>query len=414
MGDIGVLFKEPDNFARVLLYLNPKDLASAELVCREWRDFIHHNNIWRKKLISNASSIPEWFEGLDKFPDWSKQNSVQLSRLQIKALFHTLHSTTVSGFNNANLIATEKFHFERNVGRIREGILRGSEVPKQSGNKQLYRLVTHGNPCMSYLAVFGPRAYPIALFDEKKPLSVAVAVSHYGKGRVVVFGHEDILQNKKLMQSAALWVSGGDSKTTPNTQVNQPTIMLDPHSKMWTAAGWADNNPWDRMVNPFDDSSLVPRSQLKRVGAILSSHNQQEAVNGVVYVTQGHSDEDIDVLLDFVKNGGGLIVAGHSWWWAHKKREEAGGNPNVLLDHPGNKLINHFGIAFSRMTSSQKTMTDCPPSLNSHWRWRLREKQRYYHPECQDLFNSKEMAVTERQDLQSIVKMFCKRWEPAF
>ena len=44
----------------------------------------------------------------------------------------------------------------------------------------------------------------------------------------------------------------------------------------------------------------------------------------------------------------------------------------------------------------------------------IREKQRYYHPECQDLFNSKEMAVTERQDLQSIVKMFCKRWEPAF
>ena len=62
--------------------------------------------------------------------------------------------------------------------------------------------------------------------------------------------------------------------------------MLDPHSKMWTAAGWVDNNPWDRMVNPFDDSSLVPRSQLKRVGAILSSHNQQETVNGVVYVTQ--------------------------------------------------------------------------------------------------------------------------------
>ena len=122
-------------------------------------------------------------------------------------------------------------------------------------------------------------------------------------------------------------------------------------------------------------------------------------------------------------NGGGLIVAGHSWWWAHKKREEAGGHPNVLLDHPGNKLITHFGIAFSRMTSSQKTMTDCPPSLNSHWKWRLREqdsglrtqlKQRYYHQECHDLFNSMERAVTERQDLQSIVKMFCKRWEPAF
>ena len=96
--------------------------------------------------------------------------------------------------------------------------MRGSEVPKQSGNKQLYRLVTHGNPCMSYLAVFGPRAYPIALFygEMEKNLSVAVAVSHYGKGRVVVFGHEDILQNKKLMQSAALWVSGGDSKTNPS------------------------------------------------------------------------------------------------------------------------------------------------------------------------------------------------------
>ena len=94
--------------------------------------------------------------------------------------------------------------------------MRGSEFPQQSCNRQLYRLVTHDNPCMSYLAVFGPRAYPIALFDEKKPLSIAVAVSHYGKGRVVVFGHEDILQNKKLMQSAALWVSGGDSKANPS------------------------------------------------------------------------------------------------------------------------------------------------------------------------------------------------------
>ena len=109
-----------------------------------------------------------------------------------------------------------RFHYERNVGRIREGILRGSEVHQQSGKSKLYSLITHGNPCMSYLAVFGPRAYPIALFNEEKPLSVAVAVSHYGKGRVVVFGHEDILQNKKLMQSAALWVSGGDSKANPS------------------------------------------------------------------------------------------------------------------------------------------------------------------------------------------------------
>ena len=109
-----------------------------------------------------------------------------------------------------------RFHFERNVGRIREGILRGSEVHQQSGKSKLYCLVTHSNRCMSYLAVFGPRSYPIALFNEEKPLSVAVAVSHYGKGRVVVFGHEDILQNKKLMQSAGLWVSGGDSKANPS------------------------------------------------------------------------------------------------------------------------------------------------------------------------------------------------------
>jgi len=336
-----------------------------------------------------------------------------------------LHSSMVTGSISPEVIGTEKFYYESNVNKVREQVLKGCHRNK---------IVTFGDPCLSYLAVFGPRAFPIALLHNRqsvKHMSVVIAGAHYGKGRVVVLGHENLLQTKELMKEAAVWVSGNEtpgakaSKKSVSDQLQKPrpgsalgvstfgasgghnvgpTILLDPSARHWTAAGWAPCNPWDRMVNPFGEATLVPRSELSNMSLQLSF--QEGTYGAPVYVTQGHHDDDADEILAFVKNGGGLIIAGHSWWWA-----ETLGAPqtNVMLDHPGNRIVTHFGIAFSNECQPGKFISGSAPPLESHWRWSHRSRKNTYHKEIGDLFpqypNAHKRIVNECTQFQSIVKM---------
>ena len=85
---------------------------------------------------------------------------------------------------------------------------------------------------------------------------------------------------------------------------------------------------------PTYECDFVPRSRLLEV-------------NPAVYITQGHSEEGSEAVLEYVRRGGGLIMGGHAWWWADQSTTQGA---SVLLDHPGNTILTQFGLAFSRET----------------------------------------------------------------
>ena len=113
-------------------------------------------------------------------------------------------------------------------------------------------------------------------------------------------------------------------------------VSTDPISR--TGPQWVYVNPWRRMTYPFNTTMMVVnRDQLVQ-------HQANHPAARHVYITEGHYDDHADQVVNYVKNGGGLIIAGHAWFWASQRgRQEC-----VLLNHPGNRIVTHFGIAFSR------------------------------------------------------------------
>ena len=78
-------------------------------------------------------------------------------------------------------------------------------------------------------------------------------------------------------------------------------------------------------------------------------------------------DDHCHHVLDYVRSGGGLIVAGHAWLWAQH-------NPDLcdITQHPGNKIITHFGIAFSSFVIDEGpnpglNLLDPPDSRHSYY-----------------------------------------------
>ena len=67
------LKSEPDNLLRVFSLLDCKDLASAELVCHEWKDFIM-KEVWSKKLLMKKSTNKSWNYAMKQFGDISSIN----------------------------------------------------------------------------------------------------------------------------------------------------------------------------------------------------------------------------------------------------------------------------------------------------------------------------------------------------
>ena len=50
MGDIEVLYFEPDILLRIFLFLDLEDLVSVEDVCADWNNLAVSQNVWKKKL----------------------------------------------------------------------------------------------------------------------------------------------------------------------------------------------------------------------------------------------------------------------------------------------------------------------------------------------------------------------------
>uniref|UniRef100_A0A8D0F4C8 TCAF2 factor n=1 Tax=Strix occidentalis caurina TaxID=311401 RepID=A0A8D0F4C8_STROC len=163
-------------------------------------------------------------------------------------------------------------------------------------------------PCE--LLLVGEDAYPVLVSSKKQ---VLIAVSHYGKGRIVVASHEGILKDSKFSQflrNAVAWL-----KPSPEALVG-----IHPH---------------------LDSLSQL----LLMAGAKVQAGAELSPSLGV-YCMDAYDSTKAKDLVDFVKRGGGLLIGGQAWYWANLSLDAefllrgvseldlvTGGIPSILLVH---------------------------------------------------------------------------------
>ena len=86
---------------------------------------------------------------------------------------------------------------------------------------------------MSRLLLLGPAAFPVLV---TRAGAAVMAGAHYGRGRVLVVPHENMLANTALMIGAGLWVSGRNviCDTGENHHKKHlPRMTVDSRSRAW-------------------------------------------------------------------------------------------------------------------------------------------------------------------------------------
>ncbi|NXU49069.1 TCAF2 factor, partial [Turnix velox] len=159
-------------------------------------------------------------------------------------------------------------------------------------------------PCE--LLLVGEDAYPVLVSSKKQ---VLIAVSQYGKGRMVVVSHEGILKDSKFSQflrNAVKWL-----KPSPDALVG-----VHPHLDVLS-------------------EMLLSADTKVEAGAELSPSLG-------VYCMDAYDSTQAKDLVDFVKGGGGLLIGGQAWYWASQHGKE-----KVLFEFPGNQVTSVAGIYFT-------------------------------------------------------------------
>ncbi|XP_068562973.1 TRPM8 channel-associated factor homolog [Cebidichthys violaceus] len=184
-------------------------------------------------------------------------------------------------------------------------------------------------PCIpSDLVLTGDHAFPLAMNSKGQ---VLMAASLYGRGRIVVLGHESYLTTfPALVENALTWLRGDGSDNV--------SVGVHKHVK-----GVSDN---------LSKSSF----QVTVVGAF--SENREVGV----YVTDAYSvGADVKDLVAFLKAGGGVLIAGQAWSWAETHPKE-----NTLLQFEGNKVSGVAGIYFSEHQGEAECLP-VYPQIPSSW-----------------------------------------------
>ncbi|XP_041796255.1 TRPM8 channel-associated factor homolog [Chelmon rostratus] len=184
-------------------------------------------------------------------------------------------------------------------------------------------------PCVpSDLVLIGDHAFPLAMNSQGQAL---MAASLYGRGRIVVLGHEGYLTAfPALVENALTWLRGDGSANLSVGVHNSVKAVADNLSK----------------------SSL----QAKVVGAF--SNNLRVGV----YVTDAYSvGADAKDLVAFLKAGGGVLIGGQAWSWAADHPKE-----NTLLQFDGNKVSGVAGIYFSEHYGEAECLP-VYPQIPSSW-----------------------------------------------
>ena len=171
------------------------------------------------------------------------------------------------------------------------------------------------------VAIWGPHAFPvIAAGDAGKPETALAGATGFGKGRIVIFGHNSYLDPGSgneagvgaLLVNSVKWMS---AKQKPRIGTNDGKSAAFFESKGFAAKKIA-GTPDKKSIHDFDVLVLNVQS--------LAGDAEGEAV------------------LDFVKNGGGLIAGMTGWAF-----EQTSGGKRLNSGHGLNKALMAAGIAFT-------------------------------------------------------------------
>ncbi|XP_073506867.1 TRPM8 channel-associated factor homolog [Phyllobates terribilis] len=162
------------------------------------------------------------------------------------------------------------------------------------------------NSSASELLLHGPLTIPVGLTDNQQCF---FAAAYYGRGRVIIGTHENLLSRQELK-----------------------TFILN-------VISWLDAGRKGR-IGVNKDLKYLP-SMLQGEG--ISCATSRVSSEFSVYCCSSYSDADVDKIQQFVTEGGGLLIAGHAWYWSYSHQD-------VLSKYEGNKILNKFGISILETT----------------------------------------------------------------
>ena len=223
-----ILGQEPDLVTNIFVLLPVSDICQAELVCTSWRWFIVEHKIWKHKLLRKWHSNQFWKHCL-KQHHWNKcESSHEINKrlcLEI-AISIPDHPTDViyravkkeSHLNDTkctkNNVNSIEHSFINRLFSDRKKII--SKIPKRPWGRIGWRrgprkIRFDMNPdsnseeiiAFSKLLLFSPSAFPILVSNINRN-DVILAGARYGKGRIIVASHHNLLNEDSLMQVLGL------------------------------------------------------------------------------------------------------------------------------------------------------------------------------------------------------------------
>lgn len=168
-----------------------------------------------------------------------------------------------------------------------------------------------------------------------------IVAREFGRGRVVVYAHDAVTKDSELHPDM------GDNLLVAQNAVRwlAPTIQRSPE-----CLGKVHIVLWEGAVDTNSNTTLL--RSLARMGWTLSIANKKSLAGslhcaGVFWF--GNDGEtpgdfatiDVPLIVEFVRNGGGLLVAGLGWAWA-------GNDSTPPQPYSGNILGQPFGFRFTR------------------------------------------------------------------
>ncbi|XP_031753240.1 TRPM8 channel-associated factor homolog isoform X2 [Xenopus tropicalis] len=168
----------------------------------------------------------------------------------------------------------------------------------------------------------GASSFPVGSSEDQQCF---VGAAYYGQGRVVVATHEDFLSKpelKTLMLNAISWLDVGQRRIGVHADLR----------------GFAEVLQKENI--PCRVSSLTPKLS--------------------VYCCPSYSDAEAKAVHQFVAEGGGLLIAGHAWWCSYQN------SACNVLNYPGNKILNRFGISILCRAVPQGIYWAVSPNEASH------------------------------------------------
>ncbi|MEQ2213381.1 hypothetical protein XENOCAPTIV_014161 [Xenoophorus captivus] len=202
------------------------------------------------------------------------------------------------------------------------------ETSYMSLTKGLRELDLRGPYVPSDLLLIGDHAFPLAMNSKGQ---VLMAASLYGRGRIVVLGHEGYLTAfPALVENALIWLRG-DGSDNPSVAVHQNMKVVS-------------------------DNLSSSTFQVEVVGGFSSN------LKSGVYVTDAYSvGANPKDLVAFLKAGGGVLLGGQAWSWAADHPKE-----NTLHYFDGNKVSGVAGIYFSKNQGEAEHLP-VYPQIPSSW-----------------------------------------------